>query len=392
MFIEKVQENNRALIEFAFHLHQKGLILPDTYVLDYDTIMENGRKMKEIADPLGVKLFFMLKQLGRNPEIAKGLQKLGFDGVVAVDFKETLVMLKNHIKLGNVGHLVQIPKACIKEVVAARPTVMTVYSYEKILEINQAAQEMDMIQPIMLRISDSDSEFYSGQVGGFMVDELEALIDRIEMLKHVRIGGLTIFPALLYDESKNEIAPTANYHALKRGRLLLEKRGYHDLLINLPSATCMASIPLIHELGGNNGEPGHGLTGTTPFHKNNDGYERTGYVYVSEISHNYLDKAYCYGGGHYRRGHLKYALVGHSADDLKLTKAYAVHDDSIDYHFELDGRFDVGDTVLMCFRAQMFTTRSHIAVVKGLKDHRPELFGIYDAYGHMLKKGETNEG
>ena len=61
MFLEKVQENNRSLVEYAFELQQKGLILPDTYVLDYDAIIENGKHMKTLADPLGVKLFFMLK-------------------------------------------------------------------------------------------------------------------------------------------------------------------------------------------------------------------------------------------------------------------------------------------------------------------------------------------
>ena len=135
MFLEKVQENNRPLVEYAFELQQKGLILPDTYVLDYDAIMENGKSMKDAAEPLGIKLYFMLKQIGRNPEIAKGLMEVGFDGVVAVDFKETLVMMKNDVKLGNIGHLVQVPKAALKEVVKAKPEVMTVYSYEKILEI-----------------------------------------------------------------------------------------------------------------------------------------------------------------------------------------------------------------------------------------------------------------
>ena len=68
--------------------------MPDTYVLDYDAIIENGKKMKEVADPLNIKLFFMTKQIGRNPEIAKGLMEIGFDGVVAVDFKEALTMIK----------------------------------------------------------------------------------------------------------------------------------------------------------------------------------------------------------------------------------------------------------------------------------------------------------
>ena len=52
MFLEKVMENNPKLIEFAFKLQQKGQILPDTYVLDYDTIIENGRKMKKLLTNL----------------------------------------------------------------------------------------------------------------------------------------------------------------------------------------------------------------------------------------------------------------------------------------------------------------------------------------------------
>ena len=156
MFLEKVQENNKPLVEYAFELQQKGLILPDTYVLDYDAIMENGKYMKDAAAPLGIKLYFMLKQIGRNPEIAKGLMEVGFDGVVAVDFKETLVMMKNGVKLGNIGHLVQVPKAALKEVVKARPEVMTVYSYEKILEINEIAKELDMVQPLLIRVNDTD--------------------------------------------------------------------------------------------------------------------------------------------------------------------------------------------------------------------------------------------
>ena len=195
MFLEKVQENNRPLVEYAFELQQKGLILPDTYVLDYDAIMENGKSMKDAAEPLGIKLYFMLKQIGRNPEIAKGLMEVGFDGVVAVDFKETLVMMKNDVKLGNIGHLVQVPKAALKEVVKAQPEVMTVYSYEKILEINEIAKELNMVQPLLIRVNDTDSALYSGQVGGFLISELEELLNKIETLSNVKVGGLTVFPA-----------------------------------------------------------------------------------------------------------------------------------------------------------------------------------------------------
>ncbi len=384
MFLSKVQENNKALVEYAFELQQKGMILPDTYVLDYDAVMENGKHMKEAADPLGIKLYFMLKQIGRNPEIAKGLMEIGFDGVVAVDFKETLIMMKNNIKLGNIGHLVQVPKACLKEVIKAQPEVMTVYSYEKILEINEIAKELNLVQPLLIRVNDTDSALYSGQVGGFMIAELEELLAKIETLSNVTVGGLTVFPALLFDGKKNEIVPTDNYKVLKRAMEITDKLGYKDLVINVPSATCTASIPLIKELGGNNGEPGHGLTGTTPLHKVTDQKERVGYVYVSEISHNYQDKSYCYGGGHYRRGHMENALVGTSLDNAVLTHVEAPTMESIDYHYELDGNFNVGDAVVICARTQVFTTRSHVAIVKGLSAGNPELTGIYDSFGEPV--------
>ena len=384
MFLQKVQENNRALVEFAFELQQKGLVLPDTYILDYDAIMENGRSMKEVADPLGIKLYFMLKQIGRNPEIAKGLMEIGFDGVVAVDFKETLVMMKNDIKLGNIGHLVQVPKAALKEIVKAQPEVMTVYSFEKILEINEIAKELNLVQPLLIRVNDTDSALYSGQVGGFMISEWNDLLAKIEKLDHVKVGGLTVFPALLFDGKSNQIVPTDNYKVLKRAMAITDELGYKDLVINVPSATCTASIPLIHELGGNNGEPGHGLTGTTPLHKVTNQKERVGYVYVSEVSHNYLDKSYCYGGGHYRRGHMEYALVGTCLEDAVTTHVEAPSMESIDYHYELDGNFRVGDGVVICARTQVFTTRSHVAVVKGLSYGNPELFGIYDSFGEPV--------
>ena len=384
MFLQKVCENNRPLVEYAFELQQKGLILPDTYVIDYDTVIENGKSMKEAADPLGVKLYFMLKQIGRNPEIAKGLMEIGFDGVVAVDFKETLVMMKNGIKLGNIGHLVQVPKAALREVIKAQPEVMTVYSYEKIHEINEIAKELNVVQPLLLRVNDVDSVPYSGQIGGFMISELEELIHHIESLENVTLGGLTVFPALLYDAVSKQIAPTDNYKVMQRAMSITQKMGYDNLLINLPSATCTASIPVIKELGGNNGEPGHGLTGTTPLHKDTDQPEKVGYVYVSEISHNFGDKAYCYGGGHYRRGHMENALVGSCMENAVMTHVEAPTMESIDYHYELNGNYKVGDGVVICARTQVFTTRSHVAIVKGLSGGRPELFGIYDSFGEPV--------
>ena len=386
MFLEKLIERNPKLLDCAFRLHQEGKILPDTYVLDLDSILNNAREIKKEADKYGIELYFMLKQIGRNPLIGQELMKLGYQGAVAVDFREALCYIDNGIHLSNVGHLVQIPRKAMERIIAARPDYVTVYSCEKILEIDEAAEKCGTVQKLLIRISDQDSQLYSGQIGGFHSDELEELFNKVDTLKNVCVGGLTVFPALLYSEKENRIVPTPNLKAMERARKIAEGHGYQNLNINLPSATCTASVPLIHELGGNSGEPGHGLTGTTPLHKYSKQIEIPAYVYVSEVSHSFDGKSYCYGGGHYRRGHMENALVGKDREGATFTKTTAPADDSIDYHFELEDEVPVGDCVLMAFRTQIFTVRSQVAVVKGIQNGRPELLGLYSPLGERLEK------
>ena len=386
MFLSRLKENNPALLEYAFEAAKKGEILPDTYILDLDTIIQNAKIMKEEADKYNLDLYFMLKQIGRNPVVARALQDLGFAGAVCVDYKEALCMIENGVKVANVGHLEQIPTAALKKIISSKPTVVTVYSLDKIKEINNVAKELGIVQGLLIRLTDADSQLYSGQIAGFHTDCIKNLIAEVNRLNHVEIKGLTVFPALLYDDETKTILPTENINVINRGIEICNKHGLTDLNINLPSATCTASIKLIHDLGGTSGEPGHGLTGTTPLHKVTDQPEKIGYCYVSEISHNYEDKAYCYGGGLYRRGHMENVLVGTSLQDAKLSKIKAPDLDSIDYHFEIDKNYPVGLTCVMCFRTQIFTTRSHVAVVKGLQTGKPECVGLYDAVGKEINR------
>lgn len=382
MFIDRLKQNNPELIQASLQLFRAGKILPDTYVLDYDAIMENGRQMKKVADDYGVKLFYMLKQIGRNPLIAKGLDELGFDGCVAVDFKEALLMKKNNCKLAHVGHLVQIPNHALKAIIEAEPQYFTVYSYEMIERINDVCKKLNKKQKIVLRIVDEDSDLYAGQVGGFASSDLKELVSKINNLENIVIGGLTVFPALLYDANEVKIVPTKNMKAMDRAKQIMYELGYNDLMINMPSCTCSNAIPIIKEAGGNCGEPGHGLTGTTPLHKDREQVEKVGYLYLSEVSHNFKDSGYCYGGGHYRRSHVEKALVG---DELKEIKVINPNLESIDYHFELAGKQKIGEPVIMCFRTQVFTTRSHVAVVKGIGGGNPELIGLYNSLGEPIE-------
>ena len=386
MFLEKVIERNPGLLNCAFQFHQEGIILPDTYILDLDAITENAGKMKEEADRYGIDLYFMLKQIGRNPLVAKRLMELGYKGAVTVDYKEALKMIEYGIPVANVGHLEQIPKVLLKKILSADPDYVTVYSYEKILEIEKTAAELGKVQKVLIRLSDDDSEVYSGQIGGFSTDELKDLTEKIGHLKNVRIGGLTVFPALLYSEKEGKILPTANIRALERGKKILRECGIKDFNVNVPSATCTASIPLIRELEGTSGEPGHGLTGTTPLHKHTDQPEIPAYVYVSEISHNFNGKSYCYGGGHYRRSHMENVLVGKNAEDAKMLKVCAPSEESIDYHYEIECPCEVSDTAVMAYRTQIFTTRSHVAVVEGIQKGSPKLLGIYTALGDKISE------
>lgn len=391
MFLKKVMDRNQKLIECAFDLHEKGLILPDTYILDLDTILENAKAMKKEADLYGIDLYFMLKQIGRNPLIALKLMEIGFKGAVTVDFKEALVMIENGIHISNVGHLVQIPKAAMKKILSSKADYVTVYSREIIKEINDCAEELGIVQKVLIRISDEDSSLYSGQEGGFKSSELEDLYQFIGSLNNVELGGFTAFPALLYNEKEGKIAPTDNIKALNRGIEFAKEKSIENLNINVPSATCCASIPLIAELGGTSGEPGHGLTGTTPLHKHTDQPERPAYVYVSEISHNFEGRAFCYGGGHYRRSHMEDVLVGKNINDAKLVKVVPPTEESIDYHYEIKEECEVGDCAIMAYRTQIFTTRSHVAVVSGIQNNNPQILGIFDAQGELIRSGWKNE-
>ena len=386
MFLQRLLESNRPLAELALSWERDGVIQPDTYLIDLDTVTENAAALQASAHAHDITLYFMLKQLGRNPLVAHRLVEVGLAGAVCVDFREALCMADNGIPLGNVGHLVQVPHALMERIVSARPDVMTVYSVEKAAEIGRCAVGLGFEQPVMLRVLGKDDLLYSGQYGGFAIDALDEVVDRLETVEGVRVAGVCSFPCMLYSEKDNDIVPTPNAETVRRAASLLEARGYRNLQLNMPSASCLCSVPKVAALGGTHMEPGHGLTGTTPYHAAHpEAPERVAYAYVSEVSHNLDGRSYCYGGGHYRRGHLAHALVGPSMDEARLVSVTPPTDESIDYHFELSEPCRVSDPVLMCFRTQLFVTRSEVAVVSGISEGSPRIEGTFDTQGHRLR-------
>ena len=386
MFVEQTRKRNRELVDAAFYFHQSGQLLPDSYLIDVDAFCENGKKILAEAKKHDFRMYFMLKQVGRNPYLAKKLIELGYDGAVTVDFKEALTMLEHEIPIGNVGHLVQVPTAMMEKIVAYAPEVMTVYSLDKVYAIDRAAGRLGKKQGILLRVFGENDMIYSGQTAGFTLDEMkEAVLEIKKNCPNIVIAGVTSFPCYLYKEEIGEIAATENLHTLLAAKERLEELGYHDLIINTPSATCVKTVDMMVRLGGNCGEPGHGLTGTTPLHAVSDQPEIPAMVYVSEISHNFLGKAYCYGGGHYRRSHMSHALVGKDERTARMLTVLAPSDESIDYHFGLSEQCEVGETVVMAFRSQIFVTRSDVVLVEGISSGKPKIVGVYDSQGR--KKG-----
>ena len=56
MFLEQTIKQDRELIEKAFMLHQKGQIMPDSYVIDVDTFLDNSRTILQAANNNGMDL------------------------------------------------------------------------------------------------------------------------------------------------------------------------------------------------------------------------------------------------------------------------------------------------------------------------------------------------
>ncbi|OFK23652.1 alanine racemase [Olsenella sp. HMSC062G07] len=387
MLLDRLLKTNRPLAELALSWQRDGALLPDTYLIDLDALTQNAEAIKATADSRGIRLYYMLKQLGRNPLVGRRLAELGYDGAVCVDFRETLAMIEAHLPLGNVGHLVQVPRAAMARIVAARPQIMTVYSVEKAAQIGAEAEHQGFVQPIMLRVLGPHDMLYQGQYGGFELDGLDAALCALEKIEGVRVAGVCSFPCLLYSEASGKIEPTPNVQTVLEAATLLGERGYCDLQINMPSVSCVEAVGVVAALGGTHMEPGHGLTGTTPWHAaaGIDVPERVAYAYVSEVSHNLGGRSYCYAGGHYRRGHAANALVGTNLAAARRMGVGVPPAECIDYHFELSEPAPVGDPVLMCFRTQMFVTRSEVAVVSGLSSGAPALEGIFDVQGHRLR-------
>ncbi|WP_370604642.1 YhfX family PLP-dependent enzyme [Citrobacter braakii] len=386
MFIEALKRQNPALISAAIALWQQGKIAPDSWVIDVDQVIENGKRLLDVARQHGISLYLMTKQIGRNPWLADKLLQLGYAGIVVVDYKEARVMRRAGLPVAHQGHLVQIPSHQVSDAVAQGTDVITLFSLEKAHEVSAAAVRAGREQSVMLKVYGKDDFLYPGQESGFPLAYLAEVVSEIRRLPGLRVKGLTHFPCLLWDEKSHQTRPTPNLHTLVAARRELDAAGMGIEQLNAPSASSCASLPLLAEYGVTHAEPGHALTGTIPCNQKGDQPERIAMLWLSEVSHHFRGDSYCYGGGYYRRGHAQNALVFTPNNDTPIqTTLKPVDDSSIDYYLPLVGEFPVSSAVVFCFRTQIFVTRSDVVLVSGIQRGAAEIVARYDSLGNILE-------
>jgi predicted amino acid racemase len=379
MFLDVTRRRNPKLIQSGVTLHQSGLIPPNTYVIDLDILGENAAALADTAKNHDFTLYFMSKQLGRLPFIGKFIAEHGIEKAVAVEFDEAKTLAEGGVEIGNVGHLVQPGKNQWSEVLSWKPEVITLFSPARARQLSDAAAKSGMVQDVLLRVYAEDDMIYPGQQGGFRLEKLDEELPELAGLSGINIAGVTTFPNFQLCKDKKSMEPTPNLTTLLKAKDILEKKGITIKQVNGPSATSCETIPFLAEQGVTHGEPGHALTGTTPLHAYRDLPEKPAIVYVTEVSHQDQDHYYVIGGGYYGRSHLTGCLVGSNEKDIlkQQVKAIEPGPEAIDYYgaIEKPNGFQVseGDTAVFSFRTQVFVTRAHIALVKGIQSGKPEL-------------------
>ncbi|WP_131735567.1 alanine racemase [Actinomadura roseirufa] len=387
MFLTATTARNPGLVDAAAGLHRAGRVPPDTYLIDLDAVAANAAALAAVADANGVRLWPVFKQVGRNPHVIRTVAE-HLPTAAAIDLRGARALRRAGVRLGNVGHLVQIPVNAMDEVLAWRPEHVTVFGADQARAVSAAAARLGITQPLLARVVAEADEIYPGQEGGVPLTGIEKFAAEVGDLDAVHLDGLTSFPCLLYSGPEGAITPTPNLRTLQTARSRLAAAGSPVRSISAPSATAAASIPLLAAHGVTHGEPGHALTGTTPLHAADlTQPEIPALVYVSEIAHILPDgRPAIFGGGFYPRGRPDGALVFPATGEPFTLPVEPAPSENIDYYRLLGAPSSarpprVGDTVVLAFRTQIFVTRSAVGALQGVASGRPRLLGLTDAHG-----------
>jgi len=395
VFLNTLVRRNRPFIEAAVNLHQAGEIPANSYILDLDAMQANASIMAGEAKKLGLKIYAMSKQIGRNPPAFDALAAGGIDSYVAVDMACARPIHAAGYQVGHIGHLVQIPRAEAQAAAAMKPDYWTVFSHEKAREAAEASSRIGHSQQLLARIHADGDTFYLGHEGGFPASEIVSVADTLDALPGARFAGITTFPALLFDPKTDQASPTPNLKTLEEAAQALHTSGRGKIEINAPGTTSSRVMAALASAGATQVEPGHGLTGSTPLHAVLDLPEKPAMLYLSEISHTYSGRPYCFGGGLYIdpvfADYDVRALVGADPDATlnNAVKATLPPPSAIDYYGILEPEQDkpirTGDTVLFGFRAQAFVTRAFVVPISGISRGEPAVQGIWTPDGRRAE-------
>ncbi|WP_319532684.1 alanine racemase [uncultured Cohaesibacter sp.] len=392
MFLDVLIRRNPAFIEAAMALHQQGKIPANSYVLDLDAVERNARLFQTEAKKYGLKTFAMTKQVGRHSGFCEAVMKGGIERSVAVDMACAVACDRAGLKTGHLGHLVQVPgREAHFAAAKLKPDYWTVFSEEKAKEAAAASSKAGREQSLLTRIHSAGDTFYHGHEGGFPASDIVAVAAMLDGLDGAAFAGITTFPALLFDQDSRKVKPTHNLSTLSAAAEALRKAGYSDLEINAPGTTSSVVLGALADAGTTQVEPGNGLHGTTPLHAVEDLPEDPAVLYLSEVSHHYGDRAYCFGGGLYIDPIFpKYQVQALVSSDPTADRS-ALHDvditdySAIDYYAMIDSaaprKPGVGETVIFGFRGQAFVTRALVTGIRGVAEGKPRVTTIENGFG-----------
>lgn len=399
MFLEVLRRRNPRFLRAAASLHAQGVLPANSYALDLDAITANARALGQEAAKHSLTVFAMTKQVGRNPRFCAAVQAGGIDAAVAVDMADARAVRAAGLRLGHLGHLVQVPAHEAAEAASYEPDYWTVFSQAKAAEAAAASSAQGTTQDILLRIHAEGDTFYTGHEGGFPAGQVVEAADSVDNLAGARFAGLTTFPALLFSEPDGTVTPTHNLATLQRAATRLRQSGRAPQ-INAPGTNSSVMLAILAEAGATQVEPGHALTGTTPLHAvRADLPEVPAAAYLTEVSHLHGGRAYCFGGGLYIdpvfADYPVRALVAPSGDfdSAFLADAEIPPPSAIDYYAMLTpadanapskpsgATIRPGDTVLFGFRIQAFFTRAYVVPISGIRDSAPAAQGIWATDG-----------
>ena len=395
MFLQRLIETNPAIAMAAAQLHQEGRVVANTYLVDLEVVEANAHVLSDAASASGMKAYFMAKQYGRNPDVSRAVIRGGIPSAVCVDVQGLRAHVRNGIRIGHVGHLVQPHRGAEAFVIAARPEVVTLFSLDGAERLGREAISSGRLQDVLLRVHASGDHFYFGHGGGFPLGGIEDAARAVDRVGGLRVAGVTTFPCVLADAASRSLQPTHNLQTLQEAARRLRAVGFELTQVNGPGTNTAATMELLAMAGVTHVEPGNALHGTTPQHVfAPSAPELPAIVYVSEISHVTGGDAYLFAAGYYIDRVLGdyevTALCGR--DDSILERRFPVEfagDGAIHYYAiirEADTRdIRVGDSVVFCFRPQTFVTRSRTQGIESLHGAGPiRLCERYDQEGGII--------